>query len=783
MKILPLTFNSSILIGMRSFLRPFLVTLVVGVASTSLLAQTTNKAPARPEPKIYRDKIEPHWFAGHKKFWYRLNLPHAEREFILVDAEKGERAPAFDHQRVAKTLSEKWGKEVDPKKLPFDELQFSADGKKIKLIGENVWNFDFEKYEPSEDKVERPEKTEEPREERRQRRFRARADSKSPDGRYEIVVRGHNLFLREEATELALTYDGNPGHSYARNPQRARFVEMRYDEQEDEQPAPQIYWAPDSKKFVAMRTRPGTERTVYMVESSPRDQLQPKLQSYPYAKPGDEIPISKPHLFDVVERREIAIKDDLFSTPWSIGDVRWRPDSSEFSFLYNERGHQVLRIVGVNASSGETRAIVDERSDTFVNYSSKFFCEYVGETSEIIWMSERDGWNHLYLYDAVTGKVKNQITKGEWVVRGVDRVDQEKRQIWFRVGGIHNDQDPYHVHYCRIDFDGTGLVKLTEGDGTHEVQFSPDRRFLIDTWSRVDFPPIIELRAAEDGRLVCKLEAADISELSASGWRPPERFVAKGRDGSTDIYGIIHRPRQINEEAKHPVIESIYAGPQDSFVPKSFRASYTQEKLTQRGFIVVQIDGMGTSNRSRKFHDVCWRNLADAGLPDRILWIKAASAKYPYIDLERVGVYGTSAGGQSALGALLFHGDFYRAGVSDSACHDNRMDKIWWNEQWMGWPVGPHYAEQSNVTQAHRLVGKLLLMVGELDRNVDPASSLQVVNALIKAGKDFEFLLVPGGGHGLLRTPYGWRRLEQFFARHFLDGGNENTSAVIAGAE
>ncbi|HEX7861416.1 MAG TPA: DPP IV N-terminal domain-containing protein [Verrucomicrobiae bacterium] len=755
----------------------FFAVLLVSAAAICNSAQ-----PTRPETKIYRDKVEARWFADNTKFWYRNDLPNGRREFIVVDVEKGTRERAFDHERVAKALAEKWANEVEAEKLPFQRLEFSSDGKKVSLIGESAWSFDLEEYLPTEDKTERPERTETPREERRQRGTRTRATAKSPDEKLEIMVRGHNLYLREGTNEIALSYDGNPGNSYARNAQRARQVEMRFDERDDEAPAPEVYWSPDSRFIVAMRTRPGTDRTVYMVESSPRDQLQPKLQSIPYAKPGDEIAIRKPHLFDTKERREITVGDELFANPWSISDVRWNTNSSEFFFLYNQRGHQVLRIVGVDATTGKTRAVIDETSETFVNYSGKFLCDYVNEGREIIWMSERDGWNHLYHYDVATGKVKNQITKGEWVVRGVDRVDEERKQIWFRAGGIHPEQDPYHVHYCRVNFDGTGLIKLTSGDGTHQVEFSPDRKYIVDNYSRVDAPPITELRRTQDGKLVCKLEEADTSELRASrGWHSPERFVAKGRDGETDIYGVIHFPPQFDAGAKYPVIESIYAGPQDSFVPKSFRASYTQEKLTQKGFVVVQIDGMGTSNRSKKFHDVCAKNIGDAGLPDRILWMKAAAEKYPFMDLERVGIYGTSAGGQSALGAMLFHGDFYKAAVSDSACHDNRMDKIWWNEQWMGWPLGKHYEEQSNAVQAHRLTGKLLLMVGELDKNVDPASSYQVVNALIKADKEFEFLMVPGGGHGILRTPYGWRRLEDFFVRHLQPSGSRSSSEIAAG--
>ncbi len=570
----------------------------------------------------------------------------------------------------------------------------------------------------------------------------------SPDGRWRAFVEDDNVHLRELASDeqFRLSDDGTAEDSYGRR----------------------VYWSPDSTKLVAIRTLQGDQRKVYYVESSPKDQVQPRLHSYDYRKPGDRIPLDKPRLFDVAARKQIPVSDDLFPNPWSIGDVRWAPDSSQFTFVYNQRGHQVLRIVAVDAETGAARAIVDEKSETFIDYAFKQFAHYLDETGEIIWMSERDGWNHLYLDDAETGRVKNQITQGQWVVRGVQRVDEEARQIWFRAGGIRPGQDPYYVHLCRVNFDGSELVVLTEGDGTHSVQFSPDRRFFIDRWSRVDRAPVTELRRSSDGSLVCELEQADWDPLLKTGWRPPERFVAKGRDGKTDIYGVIFRPMSFDRKAKYPVIEEIYAGPQGAFVPKSFQSYHKAQSLAELGFIVVKIDGMGTSYRSKAFHDVCWKNLGDSGFPDRIPWIRAAAEKYPYMDPERVGIYGGSAGGQSALRALLAHGDFYKVAVADCGCHDNRMDKIWWNEAWMGWPVGPHYEEQSNVTQAHKLEGKLLLIVGEKDENVDPASTMQVVDALVKADKDFDLLVMPGVGHGAAETPYGNRRRQDFFVRHLL---------------
>ncbi|MFK8111629.1 MAG: prolyl oligopeptidase family serine peptidase, partial [Rubripirellula sp.] len=434
-------------------------------------------------------------------------------------------------------------------------------------------------------------------------------------------------------------------------------------------------------------------------------------------------------------------------------------------FLYNQRGHQRLRLISVNAKTAEPRVTIDEASETFICYSSKTFLKRMDATEEAIWMSERDGWNHLYLIDTKTGKMKNRITAGHWVVREVERVDEQARQIYVKVSGIDPDQDPYHLHLIRVDFDGKNLVRLTAGDGDHRWQFAENNEFLIDTYSRVDLPQITELRRADTGELVCELERADATELEAISWQPPQRFVAKGRDGETNIHGIIVRPTNFDPKRKYPVLEAIYAGPHSSFVPRRFGLHASLYSMAELGFIVVKIDGMGTSHRSKAFHDVCWQNLGDSGFPDRIAWIKAASEQHSEMDLSRVGIWGGSAGGQSAMRALIAHGDFYHAAVADCGCHDNRVDKIWWNEQWMGYPIASHYQDQSNVTQAHRMQGDLMLIWGELDRNVDPASTMQVIDALVKANKDFEQLIMPGVGHGAAGHPYAKRRQADFFIR------------------
>jgi dipeptidyl aminopeptidase/acylaminoacyl peptidase len=524
-------------------------------------------------------------------------------------------------------------------------------------------------------------------------------------------------------------------------------------------------WSSDSRKLVSCRVLPAEKHMIYYIESSPDDQLQPKHYSYEYQKPGDAVPQLFPQLFDIPSKKHLQADNSMIQNQYSIDNIVWSKDNSYFTFEYNKRGHQIYQVIRVDAETAENKVIINEASSTFIDYSGKKYRYNLDESNEILWASERDGWNHLYLYDSQTGLVKNQITKGKWVIRGVSFVEDKKRQIVFQASGMEPG-DPYFIHFYRINFDGTGLVRLTEGVGTHEANFSPDKKYFVDTWSTVDTPPVSVLRSSDNGKQIMVIEKADISKLIETGIRLPEVFSAKGRDGVTDIWGIIIKPVDFDSLKKYPVIENIYAGPHGSFVPKSFRPIISgMHQLAELGFIVVQIDGMGTSNRSKAFQDICWKNLKDAGFPDRILWMQAAAKKHPYMDIERVGIYGTSAGGQSAAGAVLFHPEFYKVAVAACGCHDNRMDKMWWNEQWMGWPVGEEYAQSSNVVNAWRLKGKLLLINGEMDNNVDPSTTVQLVNALIKANKDFEYVFLPGMKHtggGV----YGERKRRDFFVKY-----------------
>ena len=718
-----------------------------------------------PERGVYKSQVTPHWFAGDTKFWYRNDLPGGAKEFIVVDAESGNRAPAFDSERLAMALSKSAGGEYQAGHLPFSEIQFSDDGRTVRFAMTNhTWQCDLSSYQctittnamevlPARDKGQKPDENSE----------QAEPGRRSPDSRWTAIVKDDNVYVHSEkdGQELQLSRDGATNNDY-------QLLE----------------WAPDSQSLIGWRVEPADIGDVYLVQSSPTNGGRAVLHTRPYAQAGDRFPRYELNIFQLADRKQIKPVVDRFEHEWETPQLHWEKDHTHFIYRQEDRGHQRMRLIEVDDRNGALRNLVDENTKTFIwtahmegpeSLGIRIFT-YLKDSDEIINASERDGWRHLYLVDPQTGGIKNQITRGEWVVRGINWIDEPHQQIWFLASGMTPGQDPYFLQYCRINFDGTGLVALTDGNGNHTVQLSPDRKYLVDTYSRVDMAPVTELRRCSDGGLVCQLETANIAELKADGWEAPEVFMAKGRDGQTEIWGNIYWPHTLDPNKKYPVIEDIYAGPQDSYTPKSFSSNNRYRWYNEHGFIVVKLDGMGTANRSKAFHDVCWHDLKDAGFADRMLWISAVAKKYPCLDLDRVGLFGTSAGGQSAAGALLFHPDFYKVAVANSGCHDNRLDKASWNEQWMGYlshdKLWSHdadnwYSQSSNIDNAAKLKGKLFLIVGEMDDNVPPESTLRFVDALIKARKDFDMLVVPGANHGAA-SPVTQRRTQDFFVHNLL---------------
>ena len=651
----------------------------------------------------------------------------------------------------------------------------------------------------------------------------------SPDGKWEAWVEGYNLIVHEVGRPYSekhqLTHDGTIGHYYSNR----------------------IYWSPDSRKLFVCKRKSVEKRYAYYVESSPQDQLQPILHTQEYAKPGDELPQYTPYIFNLsltptstaegsaTPQSPETQKQEPFSTvfnssqpltplpsreglgvglQYSLDWFQWTPDSRYVTMEYNQRGHKLYQLLAMDAETGQLTTLIEERSDKFVNYN-RIWRRWLKD-GRLLWTSERDNWNHLYLYSPTKNISKKGarrkasasqspspfgegrggaspfegwggalITRGPWCVREVLHVDEDAELIYFTASGVHPDEDPYNIHYFTIRFDGTDMCELTPEPGNHRAVFSSDRQYLVDTYSTPSQAPVTTLRSVEaqvshaaaqknnslsslHSPLSSIIESSDLSKLQDLGWQAPEVFVAPGRDGKTPMWGIIQRPTNFDPSKKYPVIEYIYAGPGDSYTPKSFQPfNWNMTPLAELGFIVVQLDGMGTSWRGKEFEEVCYKNLKDAGFPDRKAWIRAAAQKYPYMDADNVGIFGASAGGQESTTAVLLHGDFYKAAYSSCGCHDNRMDKIWWNEQWMGYPVDSSYIECSNVYHASKLERPLMLVVGELDDNVDPASTMQVADALIRAGKDFELVVLPGVHH-TMGERYGEHKRYDFFVRNLL---------------
>lgn len=697
------------------------------------------------------------------RFYYRKTVPGG---FVFVSADVAtlQKQPAFDQARVAQGLSAATGKTYAPLRLPFERFFFFKRGRTQRrcdyLCTGRCGLALHADHLPL--------------------RARCTAAGAVTSTRFRRGARPAGAG-RHHAVSLAGCQVGGAGRWLepdAAPCRRWQVTRLSSDGRADDYfDLESVAWSPDSQQLAVYRVRPGLARRVTRVEAAPAGGGQPVVHTQLYPKPGDAVDMERPVLFALDGTRR-DVETDMFDNPYSLSPLQWRSDGRSVAFEYVQRGFQRMRVIAVDARSGRAHVAVGEDARTFVYADRSFRHDVDGRGDEVLWISERDGWRHLYLFDGRNGQLKRQLTRGPWVVRDVLRVDDMQRRIWFTASGMDAGKDPYYRQLYSVDFDGRRLTRLTHTDADHDVAIADDGQHYVDVYSRPDLPPVMELHAI-DGQLLHTVERGNIDKLQAAGWRAPETFVAKGRDGTTDIWGMVVRPRDYDPRKRYPVIENIYAGPHDAFVPKTFwpfgyhsggDKQIGMQAQADLGFIVVMIDGMGTGNRSKAFHDVAWKNLGDSGFADRIAWHRALAAKDPSYDISRVGIYGASAGGQSTLGALERHPEFYKVGVAFAGCYDNRMDKISWNEQWMGWPVDASYVEASGVVNASKLQGDLLLIVGEQDSNVDPASTAQVVDALIKAGKEFDLLNVPGGEHTVGRSSgpidYVQRRQYDFFVRH-----------------
>jgi dipeptidyl-peptidase 4 len=600
--------------------------------------------------------------------------------------------------------------------------------------------------------------------------------ARSPDGMQEAFIRDWNLWVRDVATgkEAALTTDGVKDFGYATD--NAGWQRSDH---------PIVRWSLDSKQIATFQQDQREVGDMYLVDTKVG---HPTLQAWKYPLPGDKVvAMIQRVIIDVAARKVIRLQmppdqhrsslcDDVACRGGEWTDVQWSTDGATLAFVSTSRDHKREQLRVADAASGVVRDVLEETTPTFYESGNgRVNWHYLPASNEVIWFSERDNWGQLYLYDLQTGKLKHAITSGEGNVTQLLRVDERARVAYFSAVGKEKGRDPYFRHFYRVDLDGRHLQLLTPADADHDVSLSTSGRLFVDSYSRPDVPPIAELRDA-GGKLIATLETADISRLVATGWKPPTPIVVKARDGITDLYGLMYKPTTLDPAKKYPIVNHIYPGPQTGSVGgRSFSpARGDAQALAELGFVIVEIDGMGTPWRSKKFHEVYFGDMADNTLPDQIAGMKELAARYPWVDLDRAGIYGHSGGG-FATGAAMFHyPDFFKVGISESGNHDNRVYEDDWAEKWTGLletkPDGTsNYDSQANQNFAKNLKGKLLLAHGTMDGNVPPNNTLLVVEALVKANKDFELLMLPNQAHGYgSASDYMTRRRWDFFVRNLL---------------
>jgi dipeptidyl-peptidase-4 len=739
--------------------RPQIIALtLLFIFSTLALAQGTLEdyqraerfLPGNVRHLVYTADVNPHWIEKTNRFWYR-KAGLQGTEFILVDAEQNTSGPAFDHERLAAALSRAAKQEYAATALPFSEIEFVESGKAIHFsMGDAQWNCVLATYECQRDQA--PTKPDE---------------VASPNKRWAAYVKEHNLYLRDvvTGTVLQLTNDGVAGWDYA-TPLPSLRVMVDQGTEDVKQPAA-VFWSADSSKLITYRLDSRNSGRFTSLQFVPPDQLRPRAFTYVYPLPGEVLAKAVPIIFDIQSGKRIDVQASI-ELPFQDGPgFDWFPDSKSFHYDYDERGFKAKELRVVDAATGEQKVLLREQSDLLLDPGETFY-NFVEATGEILWSSERDGWNHLYIYNK-SGQLENQLTQGPWVVRQIEHVDEKNRRVYFLANGREKGEDPYQTHLYSVGFDTKGLQLLSPENADHSVSVSPDATFFVDSYSRPDLPGQAVLRRTKDGSEVRVLEKADTSELTKTGWKFAEPFQGKAADGTTDLYGLIWNPSNFDPAKKYPIIEFVYTGPQAFFVPKSFGRTLWLQSVAELGFVVVMVDGRGTTGRSRAFHQFSYRNLSGS-FEDHVAMIKQMAARYSYMDATRVGIFGTSAGGYGAAHAMLAFPEFYKVGVSTSGDHDARLDKAWWNEAYQGYPVQDDYAAQSNVTMAGRLQGHLLLEHGDIDDNVHPVETIRFVDALMKANKNFDMLFVPNMYHGESgeHALYLVRRRWDYFVQYLL---------------
>lgn len=748
---------------MRSLPSLLLATLTLAGAATAHAQVSYTRAeqmlPWHANTRIYGDAVEPSWYPDSTHFWYRTNTRDGA-QFIVVDAAHNSRGPLFDNARLARAMTLASDTSFEPRKLPFNSFRFGDDGRNTRLIQFSAirrrWTCDIVDYACTHKDT-------------------SASDVPfvlSPDRKWEAFIHRNNVWIRSRngADSTQLTTDGVEDWSYgltSLRPQQALKPAPR---------RPQIHWSPDGRRLAVARTDERNVGQMYYISSTSQ---RPRLFSQPYALPGDSIvPVPQLWIVDIATKQarmaRVAPVPSQLQTGGSARDSLWSTGSDKLHVSWLTRGSKSAYLGDVDAATGETTTIARDTGKTYVELNqgdpTGWYITRDGQQS--IWWSERDGWAHLYRIGR-DGRVINQITSGPWSVGAVQHVDERSRTIWFTARGREAGRNPYYAHLYRVGFDGSGLTLVTPENGNHRVSFSPTGRWFVDSYSTIETPAVSVLRGA-DGRVIRTLETADITDLKASGWRPAQTFTAKARDGVTDLYGVMYLPSNFDPSRRYPIIDNIYPGPQVGSVGTwAFKGGSETQAIAELGFVVIQLDHMGTPFRSKAFHDAYYGNFTDNGLPDHVAVIKQLATRHPYIDVEKVGIFGHSGGGFASTDAIMRYPEFFKVAVAGSGNHDNRTYNIYWAEKYQGLLTRDtlrktdNFATSANASLVKGLQGKLLMMHGDMDDNVSPAMTIQVVDALIKANKSFDLIIAPNRAHSL-NEPYFIRRRWDYFVENLM---------------
>lgn len=693
--------------------------------------------------------VRPRWMGKESVFWFEREGAQSS-DYVRVDAASGTTRPLFDHDGLRAALGKATGRDIARESLRLKALTYDEKTSRLHFtFADRQWALDPETGALAERKAEQEK------------------GALSPDGAWRVVARDHDLFLVSTKTgvERRLTQDGSAERPYGRPIVNVKRMIAAGSDRPDLAPA--VEWSPDSRRFVTYRVDMSKARRLALVQSTPPDGAPPKVFDYVYPFTGDtETATATGLIFDAAtgKRTDIAMPPVpilYYGGPW----FEWSKDGGALFSQVLARGYEAMQLFRIDATTGTSSLLSEDRSDTYVDYYGHFW-DYDDESDTHFWTADPTGFAHIYAIDGRNG-ARRQLTRGDWRARSVAGIDRQGGAALVVGSGREPGRDPYLRSLYRVALEDGEPTLLTPEPLDHDVSVSPDGRFFVDNMSLINEPTRSVLRRTSDGEIVVELARADASAYLAVGYTFPEPFEAMAADGTTPIYGALYRPGAFDPKRSYPVIEDIYTGPHHVMTPKSFEAAFRTNvnAIAQLGFFGVLIDGRGTWGRSRAFQQPAYGNLHGVGLDDHVSGIRAIAKRYPAMDLDRVGLFGFSAGGYDVMRALTRRPDFYKAGVSASGNHDNRLDKAVWNEQWMGSQLGPHYDANSNVTWAKELEGRLFLAHGELDENVPPAATLRLVDALIAANKDFEFLIVPNADHFLDTSPYFQRRRWDFFVR------------------